>query len=549
MNRVLVIGIDGATFNLIRPWTEAGYLPNLAQLMADGVHGPLESTLPPVTAPAWTTFATGKNPGKHGVFDFIRPIGGQFDLVNSTSIRTPTLWQILSAAGRQVGVMNVPVTYPPTPVNGFIIAGMLSPVGGTFTYPADLLDRYAGRAGAGVSHPYRIAPHVQYKQGNEAEFAADLLNLVERRGEYALQLMTDYPYDFLMFHFQATDIMQHAFWKFIDPTHPRYDPQAAARFGPALRQVYQRIDGFIGQMLNRLTDDTTIIVMSDHGFGPLHYVVNMNLFLLDKGLLHLKRGAWTRLKTSLFRAGITPASIWHLIEHTGLQNYVWQVSKSTRNKVVGKFLSFDDVDWSRTLAYSIGHVGQIYANLKGREPEGIVEPGPEYENVLRRVTEALQDLRHPETGQPLVDQVVPSDHVVHGPHSHRSPDLHVVLDGYRTIAFPLFATDSHIVTRQIRGDSGCHRLFGVFVAWGPEIKSGGMVENAHIMDLAPTILHLMKLPVPDDIDGHVLTDALTTSRPVEHRSAGPASDEAAAKLSAAETAEVENRLRALGYLG
>jgi len=560
MSRILVIGIDGGTFDLIQPWAEAGDLPNLARLMAEGVHGLLESTLPPVTSPAWPTFATGKNPGKHGVFDFIRPTGGQFELVNATSIRTPTLWQILSEAGRQVGVMNVPVTYPPAPVNGFVIAGMLSPASGTFTYPADLLDRYADQM-----KPYRIAPHVQYKRGNEAEFAADLLDLVERRGEYALRLMSDYPYDFLMFHFQATDIMQHAFWKFVDPTHPRHDPQAAARFGPALKRIYQRIDGFIGQMLDHITDDTTIIVMSDHGFGPLHYVVNLNLFLLDQGLLQLKRGAWTRLKTGLFRAGLTPASIWHLIERAGLQNYVWQVSKSTRNKVVGKFLSFDDVDWSHTLAYSIGHVGQVYVNLKGREPEGIVEPGAEYKAVRQQVSDALRQLRHPRTGQPLVDRIIPGDQVAHGPHASRSPDLHVILDGYRAIAFPLFATDSRIVTRQIRGDSGCHRLHGILIAWGPEVRPkapsltgrGRTIEGARILDLAPTILYLMNLPVPDDMDGRVLTDALTTPRPVEYRPAGPsaalrtgpAGDDAEAGLSLEETAEVEERLRALGYLG
>jgi len=537
-------GIDGATFDLIRPWAEAGDLPNLARLMAEGVHGLLESTLPPVTSPAWPTFSTGKNPGKHGVFDFIRPMGGQFELVNASSIRAPTLWQILSEAGRTVGVMNVPVTYPPAVVNGFIVGGMLSPVGETFTYPADLLARYDGSM-----KPYRIVPHVQFKQGNETEFAADLLDLVERRGEYALRLMSDYPHDFLMFHFQATDIIQHAFWKFVDPTHPHYDPQAAARFGPALKQVYQRVDGFVGQMLDRLTDDTTVIVMSDHGFGALHYVVNLNLFFLEHGLLHLKRGAWTRIKTSLFRAGITPASIWHLVERTGLQNYVWQVSKSTRNKVVGKFLSFADVDWSRTLTYSIGHVGQVYVNLRGREPEGIVEPGVEYEAVRRRVVEALSQLRHPETGQPLVDRAIPGDQVVHGPYAHRSPDLYVILDGYRAIAFPLFATDSRIVTRQIRGDSGCHRQHGVLIAWGAGIKRGGVVTGAHIQDLAPTILHLMGQPVLDDMDGRVLTEVLATSRPVEYRSAGPDRAEAEAGLSTEETAEVEERLRALGYLG
>ena len=544
MSRVLVIGIDGGTFDLIDPWVAAGDLPNLAHLVAEGVRGPLESTLPPVTSPAWPTFATGMNPGKHGVFDFIRPAGGQFELVNATSIRAPTLWQILSQAGRTVGVMNVPVTYPPAPVNGFMISGMLSPMNGNITYPDGLLDRYANQL-----KPYRIAPHVQYKPGNETEFTADLLDLVECRGEYALQLMDDYPQDFLMFHFLSTDTLQHALWRFVDPSHPRYDPKTAARFGPTVKQLHRRIDDFIGQMLNRIADDTTVIVMSDHGFGPLHHVVNLNLFLLEHGLLRLRRGVWTRLKTSLFRAGLTPASIWHLVERAGLQNYVWQVSKSTRNKVVSKFLSFDDVDWSRTLAYSIGHVGQIYINLKGREPEGIVEPGEEYMAVRQRVIDTLQNLRYPTTGQTLVDEVIPGDQVVQGPFAGRSPDLHVVLDGYRAIAFPLFATDGRIVTRQIRGDSGCHRRHGIFIAWGPEVRSGETVKGARILDLAPTILHLMELPVPADMDGRALTEALSTSRPVERQSAGQAGGDIDAGLSAEETAEVEDRLRSLGYLG
>jgi predicted AlkP superfamily phosphohydrolase/phosphomutase len=550
MSRTLVIGIDGGTFDLIRPWAEAGDLPTLGRLMAEGTHGPLESTLPPVTAPAWTTFATGVNPGKHGVFDFIRPMGeaqgrtGEFDLVNATSIRAPTLWQILSQAGRTVGVMNVPVTYPPQPVNGFVIGGMLSPVSGTFTYPAALLDQYADQL-----EPYRIAPKIQYKPGNEAEFIADLVDLVERRGEYALRLIDDYPYDLLMFHFQATDNIQHALWKYADPAHPRYEPQGAAQFGSGLKQIYQRVDGYIGRMLERVPKDTTVIVMSDHGFGSLHYVVNMNLFLLQHGLLTLKRDVWTQLKTGLFRAGLTPASIWHLIERTGLQNYVWQVSKSTRNKVVGKFLSFDDVDWSRTVAYSIGHVGQIYFNIKGREPEGIVEMGEQYESVRQRVIEALGRLRHPDTGQALVDRVISGDKVVHGPHAARGPDLHIVMDGYATICFPLFATDRHVVTRQIRGDSGCHRLHGILIASGPEIERGKEFSGAHIMDLAPTILHLMRLPVLANMDGQVLTDMVSGSRPVERTAPSAPSPDAYGSLSAEEEAEVEDRLRALGYLG
>jgi len=544
MNRVLVVGIDGGTLDLIRPWAEQGLLPHLGRLMDEGVWGPLESTLPPVTSPAWPTFATGKNPGKHGVFDFIRPRGGEFEMVNSTSIQARTLWQILSDAGRRVGVVNVPVTYPPTPVNGFLVAGMLSPHSGRFTYPDGLLDPYREELG-----PYRIAPSVQYKDGNEEQFIADLLDLVERRGRYALRLMEDQPWDFMMVHFQATDVLQHAFWKFVDPTHPRHDPEAAARFVPGMQEVFRRVDGFIGQMVARLGDDVTVVVMSDHGFGPLHWVVNLNLFLLEKGLLHLKRNPFTRLRSGLFRAGLTPASVWHLIERVGLQNYVWLVSKSTRNKVVSKFLSFDDVDWSRTLAYSIGHVGQVYVNLKGRDPQGIVEPGAEYNEVRERVVETLRDLRHPETGKPLVNRVIPGDQVAHGPYAHRGPDLHVVFDDYRAIAFPLFATDSRLVTRQIRGDSGCHRLHGLLIGWGEGVRPGRPVEGARIWDLAPTILHLMGLPVPDDMDGRVLTSILAPDRPVRYEHAAEVEERGGEGFSAEESAEVEDRLRALGYLG
>ena len=163
--KLLIIGFDGATFDLIRPWAREGHLPNLARIMEGGVHGDLISTLPPVTSPAWPTFMTGCNPGKHGVFDFIQPHGENFTLVNATRIRQPTIWQRLSEAGYRVGVMNVPVTYPPAPLNGFIISGMLSPKTGQISQPADLIQRYEGELG-----DYRVAPNVQYRPGLEEEF-------------------------------------------------------------------------------------------------------------------------------------------------------------------------------------------------------------------------------------------------------------------------------------------------------------------------------------------------------------------------------------------
>jgi predicted AlkP superfamily phosphohydrolase/phosphomutase len=534
MNRLLVIGLDGATLDLVYLWAAQGHLPHLAKLIAEGPHGPLESTLPPVTSPAWPSFVTGKNPGRHGVFDFIRPRGGHFDMVNASQIDGRMIWEYLSDAGLTCGVLNVPITYPPRKVNGYLVPGLLSPDQGKTTYPPDFLKPYEPELG-----PYRLTPRVSYKAGNEDEFIADITDLIETQARYALRLMRDHPTDFTMVHFLATDIAQHALWKHQDRTHPAHDLALAARYGNAIRDIYARLDDVIGQMM-ALVPDATVMVMSDHGFGPLHRIVNLNMLFLDAELLALKRTPWVRLRAWAFKRGMTPSAVWKIVERVGLQNIVWRVSKKARNEVVDKFLGFEDVDWSRTVAYSMGHVGQVYVNLKGREPQGIVEPD-DYAEVRQRVMDVLSQLPVP------VDCIIPREQAASGPYLDRAPDLHVVMDGYRIIAFPLFAVDGKIVTRQIRGDSGCHRLHGVFIACGPGIAHGE-ISGTRIIDLAPTILHLMNVPVPDDMDGRVLKEMLITQRPVEKQAAVPASH-AQQDLTAEEAAEVEERLRALGYLG
>jgi predicted AlkP superfamily phosphohydrolase/phosphomutase len=538
INQLLVIGLDGATLDLIRPWAAQGHLPHLAQLIAQGTHGLLESTLPPVTSPAWPSFVTGKNPGRHGVFDFIRPRAGgprtgAFDMVNASQIDGRMIWEYLSDAGYSCGVLNVPITYPPRKINGYLVPGLLSPDQGKTTWPPDFLKPYEAELG-----PYRLTPRVSYKAGNEGEFIADLADLIDTQTRYALRLMRDHPTDFTMVHFLATDNGQHALWKHQDTTHPDHDPAQAARYANAIRDIYARLDAIVGQMI-ALVPDATVIVMSDHGFGPLHRIVNLNMLFLETGLLALKRTPWVQLRAWAFKRGLTPASVWKLIERIGLQNMVTRFSRKARNQVVNRFLGFEDVDWSRTLAYSMGHVGQVYLNLKGREPQGIVEPG-DYVAVRQRVMDVLRQLPVP------VDRIIPREEVASGAYLDRAPDLHLILDGYRTIAFPLFATDGKIVTRQIRGDSGCHRLHGVLIARGPSIAKG-KIEGARIIDLAPTILHLMNVPVPDDMDGRVLTEALVSHSPIETQAAVPASH-AQEDLTAEEAAEVEERLRALGYL-
>lgn len=537
--KLLILGIDGATFDLVEPWAQDGYLPNLARLMREGSYADLASTLPPVTSPAWPTFMTGCNPGKHGVFDFIQPSGADFSLVNATKIRQPTIWQRLSAAGLRVGVLNVPVTYPPREINGFMISGILSPKSGQISYPADLIDRYRSRLG-----DYRVAPDIQFKPGLEDAYLSDIFDLIRSHGEWALTLMENEPWDVLMVHFIALDIMMHAMWRYMDTTHPQHEPTP---YRNAIRDGYQLVDDYLGRMLDLLPEDTTVMAMSDHGFGPLRHVANLNVYLMEKGLLRLKPDVVTQIKAAAFRLGLTPARVYRMVETIGLQNLATRVSKQTRNQVVGKFLSFNSVDWSRTVAYSMGHVGQIYLNVAGREPQGIVTE-ENYREQRDAVIEALKDLRD-EEGRPLVTDIILREETYHGPYADKGPDLHVVLDDYNVIAFPLFATNNKILTRQIRGDSGCHRREGIFIAHGPNIRPQGRLPEANILDLAPTILSILQRSVPRHLDGRVLEEIYVEPLPTAYED-GP--DEQALPdrraLQSDEEDQIEERLRNLGYL-
>jgi len=226
---------------------------------------------------------------------------------------------------------------------------------------------------------------------------------------------------------------------------------------------------------------------------------------------------------------------------------VARASKRTRNKVYSKFLSFDSVDWSRTVAYSMGHVGQIHLNVIGREPHGIVSRD-DYLGQRERVIAVLKTLRDPQ-GRPLVSQIIPAEETYHGPYAQDGPDLHLILDDYNVIACPLFATEGRVFSKQIRGDSGCHRREGIFIAYGPQIRQGEMVETPDIMDLAPTIMHLLGEPVPPVMDGRVLQHIFHTPQPVIFAEDDTLHSNAHGRdLDSEETAQVEERLRSLGYL-
>jgi len=262
--------------------------------------------------------------------------------------------------------------------------------------------------------------------------------------------------------------------------------------------------------------------------------------------MKLKPDAMTQLKAWAFRNGITPSSAYRMIARLGLQNSIARVSKKARNDVVGKFLSFDSVNWNRTIAYSMGHVGQVYLNRVGREPHGIVTDA-EYDQRLVEVSDALADLRD-EGGQPILTKLIRGKDVYHGPYAGLGPDLHLELDHYAMIACPLFATEGRVMTSQIRGDSGCHRREGIFIAKGMGIQSGIELPEANILDLAPTILHLLGEPVPRIMDGRVLTEALVDPAPVRFSENAEEGVAAGSGFDADDAAQIEERLRGLGYL-
>lgn len=541
--RVIIFGLDGATFDLVRPWAAAGYLPTLNSLMQRGVCGDLESTLPPLTAAAWPSFLTGKNPGKHGVFDFFRrPVG---ELTFATAQHIDGRWWVedASAAGLNVGLLNVPMTHPPRPVNGYIVPGTPTPDEAHTTFPRDLLAAYENELGA-----YRITPRVVYEPGKDLEFCAALHELIDLQTRYALRLMVDRPTAVFMLHFLATDSAQHALWKHHDATHPLHRAELAARFGAALRAVFEHVDRSIAQIWAQAAPDTNVIVMSDHGFGPLHRTVNLNNYFIEQGLLALKPDRAVQARAWAFRRDLDLALPWKIMRRLRITSRLGGLSRAARAWSQRKLLTYADVDWSRTVAYSWGHIGQVYLNLKGRERHGCVEPG-DYLAVRNHVATILESWRDA-AGRPIVDEIIPREAAAHGAHITEGPDLHLIMDGYRTQAYPLFAADGRVFAKRVPGESGSHRRNGLLIACGPDLASAKTITGARLIDLAPTILQLLNVPLPTDYDGRVLTDLLAHSPLIRYqpeRVSPPAA--AGDALSREQNRIIAERLRALGYLG
>ncbi len=554
--RVWALGLDGATYDLIQPWAEAGHLPVLEKLMREGVSGDLLSTYPPLTGPAWSSFMTGKSPAGHGVLEFFRRKPGTYSQILNTyrGLDGAPLWRRLSEAGKRVGVMGVPLTYPPEPVNGFMISGLLTPAGRRdFTYPRSLLDELEEHLGE-----YRLRHDEKYRRSDPLPFIREQYEILENNTEAALYLMRSRPWDFFMLHFLGSDRMQHEFWHLIDASHPQHDPGERKRYGNVILRFFEHLDASIGRLIEALDDDVLIVVMSDHGFGPVYKFVNFNTWLWQEGLLCFKSNPWTRFRTALFRLGLDYSTVARWVLRLGLGRSAKRLGRSRREVLQRRlFLSLDDVDWSRTKAFSLGNFGQLYVNLKGRDPEGIVSPGAEYEALLEDLTRRLEILKDPETGQPVIGEIYRREDVYDGPYAADSPDLMFLTRNMVYKAMGLSDFSSQRVFDKVYGTTGHHRMNGLMLWHGPQakavVKTGERIEGARIYDLAPTILYLMGQPVPREMDGRVLLELFTPefrdqNRVVYDESAEGRDEGSGEVYSDQEEAEMRQMLEALGYV-
>lgn len=506
MLKVFILGLDGATFDVLEPLFAEDKLPNLRQIVSDGVSGRLESVIPPITAPAWTSMATGKNPGKTGAFDFITSEGSyETRAIGSTHIRRGrAYWDYLSDNGARVGILNYPALYPPYKVNGFMVSGLPRSPEENITYPPELKKQLFDNCGS-----YKI--YIPYKAPRYTEdpylFVQEALELLTIN-EQAIKLLIKQKPDIFTVVISATDFAQHLMWRYIDETHPLYQAEEAEKYKPAFVQIWQRVDQIVRSILEMASGDTDILVVSDHGFGPIRGHFYTNTWLEQAGLLHRRQELKVKLRSLAGKAikrvkGMSPSLHAELMKRT--------------KKYVAPFTHA--IDMKRSLAYAAAHSSGYGAICINTSEESPIRNIQDYETAKHQIIEQLKNTC---ASLNLEVEVYLSTDIYSGEYVKFAPDILFAIDGLACLVHGVFNKESYSSTLNVQGMSGAHRRDGILIAHGPDIKKGTKIQDASIYDIAPTILHMFGLPVPRDIDGRVLKevfreDSEVARRPVNYR--------------------------------
>lgn len=540
MKRVLVLGIDGGTFSVIRPLIEAGRLPNMARLYNSGSRADLVSTFPPLTPPAWATLMMGTNCGNHGVFYFfpwdldnysiaIKPGEGNF--VTSSQIKGTPFWRVMNKHGKKTILVNLPLTYPPFPVDGCVVSGFPAPDDPeVFTHPPELskeLDNYQIDMHKIIEGGnWNLANYLR-KEGPDV-FLKQIFDLQEKRTSACIELMGSKEWDFFMVVFVCNDRLSHLFW-----------PESLDDAQNPLFRYLEVLDRDFGRLLDAADagpegdGQTSVVVMSDHGFGPTpSQGINVFDVLKKSGHLKLKPLAtpyvlakYLLRRAGLVKAPITPADLPRIID-----------LKRTQIFPVPIYASFCG----------------IAVNTEGEKAHGCVKPGREYEKVVSEVTEFLMNLKDPRTDKNVVLSVVRREDVYKGDRLRSAPDLLITLDpayifGYGLNLLPAFR-------RRKAYQPGDHLREGILILNGPGIKTCDLASPPTIADVTPTLLYSLGVPIPHYMEGSLIEEAFERSFIEENPPSFVTWDEEEEQrstegdLQGEDASQIERQLRDLGYL-
>lgn len=522
--RTFVLGIDGVPWDLLRDWGMANELPNVQRLLDEGAAGPLTSTVPPTTPLAWPSIATGTWADKHGIYGF-HALRGDYThhMYTGADRKRPALWDILTPAV----AANVPMTYPANEIDGAMVSGMITPeLNEGFAYPTAL------RAEIEREIPdYRIGLNWNEYTDDPDRFLDDMDALLASRRQLMHQLARGRDWRLFFFVYTAPDRLQHLIWD-----------------EDVLLDHYRQLDEIIGEAMTYADEnDATLYVVSDHGFGPISTFVNLNSILAEEGFLVRKDNEGVR--GSFATLGVTKSTVLDTLERVGItaDSLVKHLPKSVVDGVAGQIPGehgLYDVNFDATVAFA-HDPSQIYINDTERFEQGIVSPS-EVDAVKHDVAAALSQVTDPETGEHVLDVHNGDELFATDP---EAPDLIAVGRG----EYEEKTKVSGETFTPAGGKAASHRSEGVFFAWGSDIAAGTTVEDASVVDVAPTVLYDAGEPVPDAADGRILEEIFASDRDTD--SDAVATRTYATAPSDADNTDVdedfdgvEDRLRGLGYL-
>jgi len=517
MSKVLIISLDGGTFSIIDPLINEGKLPVLSSLIKEGVRATLKSTIPPASCPAWDSFITGKNPGKLGVFDIFYRSSDSYKMKrpNSLDRKGESFWNYIN--GKSI-LVNIPMTFPPEKTNGIMVSGRWATEDSEYTHPTEIKQEIDK-----VADGYILAPGDKLDINKHYE-------TIDKREKVVLHLM-DKEWDLFVVNFLATDVVCHGFW----------DTEE-------IEKTYTRMDTIVGKMLEK-AGDAHIMIISDHGMTSPGVTFWPNTWLQKEGFLKLQ--PITKKKKIQTIATGQKVKVRKVLEKARLLNLAFKVTPKSINKLIpstGPTIYTADVDWENTKAYSIyGNMPRIFINMKGREPNGSVDP-KDYETVRNDIIEKLKTIKHPDIN---TMKVYKREDLYAGKHVGQAPDILVQFNNFDS-AYMQPQLDNKEILSPMKKNFAWHHPDGILIMCGKGIKKGSSVPDMNLVDIAPITLHILGNPIPNDFDGEVRKDIFEeesehTKREVTLREPREKEERGEHKLTAEQEDKVLKQLQSMGY--